>query len=57
MDFYRASNSPSWERLWKALYVEDGTVTDAPSPPRLRPLVRLTYNRDSIFIAAKIQFE
>jgi hypothetical protein len=23
MDFYRASNSPSWERLWKALYVED----------------------------------
>jgi hypothetical protein len=24
MDFYRASNSSSWERLWKALYVEDG---------------------------------
>jgi hypothetical protein len=23
MDFYRASNSPSSERLWKALYVED----------------------------------
>jgi hypothetical protein len=23
MDFYRASNSSSWERLWKALYVED----------------------------------
>jgi hypothetical protein len=23
MDFYRASNSQSWERLWKALYVED----------------------------------
>jgi hypothetical protein len=26
MDFYRASNSQSWERLWKALYVEDVTV-------------------------------
>jgi hypothetical protein len=26
MDFYRASNSPSWERLWKALYVEDGNL-------------------------------
>jgi hypothetical protein len=24
MDFYRASISPSWEQLWKALYVEDG---------------------------------
>jgi hypothetical protein len=29
MDFYRASNSPSWERLWKALYVEDVLGLDA----------------------------
>jgi hypothetical protein len=32
MDFYRASNSQSWERLWKALYVEDGTtMTEFPT--------------------------
>jgi hypothetical protein len=32
MDFYRASNSPSWERLWEALYVDDDLATAASEP-------------------------
>jgi hypothetical protein len=35
MDFYRASNSPSWERLWKALYVEDARAGHRNCPEDL----------------------